>query len=184
MITQRYVCRQLVFEHRTESQEVEAKVQLPSLAGRGFHMLMEFSDPVNFSECDGKIRETPCCCCSVIRLCLTHYDLMDCRTADFPVLHHLPELVQTHIHWVSDAHPAISFSAIPFSLYLHYFPASGSFCNESALPIRWPKDWNFSFNISPSKNTQDWSPLGWTGWISLQSKGLSRVFSNTTVQKH
>ena len=55
------------------------------------------------------------------------------------------------------------------------------FSNESALRIRWPKYWSFSFNISPSN---EHSPLGWTGWISLQSKGLSRVFSNTTVQKH
>ena len=58
------------------------------------------------------------------------------------------------------------------------------FLNESALCIRWPKYWSFSFSISPSNEHQDWSPLGWTGWISLQSKGLSRVFSNTTVQKH
>ena len=57
------------------------------------------------------------------------------------------------------------------------------FSSESALRIRWSKYWSFSFNISPM-STQDWSPLGWTGWISLQSKGLSRVFSNTTVQKH
>ena len=57
------------------------------------------------------------------------------------------------------------------------------FSNESTLHIRWPKYWCFSFNINPS-NTQDWSPLGWTGWNSLYSKGLSRVFSNTTVQKH
>ena len=58
------------------------------------------------------------------------------------------------------------------------------FSSESTLHMRWPKYWSFSFSISPSKNTQDWSPLGWTGWISLQSKELSRVFSNTTVQKH
>ena len=64
------------------------------------------------------------------------------------------------------------------------FPSIKVFSSELALPIRWPKYWSFSFNVSPSKNTQDWSPLGWTGWISLQSKGLSRVFSNTTVQKH
>ena len=57
------------------------------------------------------------------------------------------------------------------------------FPNESALHIRWPKYWSFTFNISLPMNTQDWSPSGWTGWISLQSKGLS-VFSNTTVQKH
>ena len=64
-------------------------------------------------------------------------------------------------------------------------PSIRVFSNESTLHMRWPKYWSFSFNISPSKeNTQDWSPLGWTGWISLQFKGLSRVFSNTTVQKH
>ena len=55
------------------------------------------------------------------------------------------------------------------------FPRIGVFSSESVVCIRWPKYWSFSFNISPS---------GWTGWISLQSKGLSRVFSNTTVQKH
>ena len=79
-------------------------------------------------------------------------------------------------------HPTISSSVIPFSSCPQSFPAS--FSNESALHIRWPKYWSFIFNISPSNDTQHWSPLGWTGWISLQSKGLSRVFSNTTVQKH
>ena len=58
------------------------------------------------------------------------------------------------------------------------------FSNESTLSMRWPKYWSFSSNIIPSKKSQDWSPLEWTGWISLQSKGFSRVFSNTTVQKH
>ena len=81
-------------------------------------------------------------------------------------------------------HPTISSSVIPFSFCLQSFPASRSFSNVSVLHfIRWPKYWSFSFSISPS-NEHDWSPLGWTGWISLQSKGLSRVFSNTTVQKH
>ena len=70
----------------------------------------------------------------------------------------------------------------PLLLLSSIFPSIRVFSNESALHIRWPKYWSFIFNISPS--TQDWSPLGWTGWISLQSKGLSRVFSNTTVQKH
>ena len=63
-------------------------------------------------------------------------------------------------------------------------PSIKVFSKESTLRMRWPKNWSFSFNISPSKGYQDWSPLGWTGWISLQSKGLSRVFSNTTVQEH
>ena len=70
----------------------------------------------------------------------------------------------------------------PLLLLPSIFPSIRVFSNKSALRIRWPKHWSFSFNISPSKNTQDWSPLGWTSWISLQSKGLSRVFSNTTVQ--
>ena len=58
------------------------------------------------------------------------------------------------------------------------------FANESVLHIRWPKYGSFSFSISPSNTMQDWFPFGWTDWISLQSKGLSRFFSNTTVQKH
>ena len=70
----------------------------------------------------------------------------------------------------------------PLLLLPSIFPRIRVFSNESTLRIRWPEYWSFSFNISPS--TQDWPPLGWTGWISLQSKGLSRVFSNTTVQKH
>ena len=73
----------------------------------------------------------------------------------------------------------------PLLLLPSIFPSIRVFSNESALCIWWPKYWNFSFKISSSKmNTQGWSPLGWTGWIFLQSKGLSRVFSNTTVQKH
>ena len=61
------------------------------------------------------------------------------------------------------------------------FPSIRVFSNESVLCISWPKYWNFRFL---PMNIQDWFPLGLTGWISLQSKGLSRVFSNTTVQKH
>ena len=64
------------------------------------------------------------------------------------------------------------------------FPNIRVFSNESALHIRWPKYWSFSFNISPPVNIQDWFPLGWIGQILLLSKGLWRVFSNTTVQKH
>ena len=71
----------------------------------------------------------------------------------------------------------------PLLLLPSIFPSIRIISNESALHIRWPKYWCFSFNISPPMNTQDWSPSEWTGWISLQSKGLSRVFSNTTVQK-
>ena len=72
-------------------------------------------------------------------------------------------------------HPTISSSVALFSFCLPSFPASGS-SNQSALQIRWPKYWSFSFSISPSNEYSGWFPLGWTGLISLQSKGLSRVF--------
>ena len=63
-------------------------------------------------------------------------------------------------------------------------PSIRVFSSESTLHMRWPKYWSFSFNISPSNEHPGLISLRWTGWISLQSKGLSRVFSNTTVQKH
>ena len=72
----------------------------------------------------------------------------------------------------------------PLLLLPSIFLSIRVFSNESVLHIRWPNYWSFSFNISPSNEHPDWFPLGWTGWISLQSKGLSRVFSNATVQKH
>ena len=72
---------------------------------------------------------------------------------------------------------------LPLLLLLSIFPSIRVF-SKSILHIWWPKYWSFSFSISPSNEHQDWSPLGCNGWISLQSKGLSRVFSNTTVQKH
>ena len=62
----------------------------------------------------------------------------------------------------------------PFLLPPSIFPRIRVFSNESALHVRWPKYWSFSFSISLPMNTEDWSPLGWTGWISLQSKGLSK----------
>ena len=63
-------------------------------------------------------------------------------------------------------------------------PSIKVFSNESILRMRCTKYWSFSFSIIPSKESQGWSPSEWTGWISLKSKGLSRVFSNTTLQKH
>ena len=72
----------------------------------------------------------------------------------------------------------------PFLLLPSIPPSIRVFSNESTLHMRWPKYGSFSFSISLPMNTQDWSPLGWTGLTSLQSKRLSRVFSNTTVQKH
>ena len=86
-------------------------------------------------------------------------------------------------------HPTISTSVIPFSSCLQSFPAPGSFpmsqfFTSGGQNIRTSGGQNISFAISPSNEHPGWSPLGWTGWISLQSKGLSRVFSNATVQKH
>ena len=80
-------------------------------------------------------------------------------------------------------HPTISSSVIPFASCLQSFPASGSFPDEFVLCIRRPKYWSFSFSISPSNEHPGLISFR-TGWIFLQSKGLSRVFSNTTVQKH
>ena len=81
-------------------------------------------------------------------------------------------------------HPTISSSVVPFSCCLLSFPASGSF-QMSQLFASGGRSTGISASISVlPMNTQDWSPLGWIGWISLQSKGLSRVLSNTTVKKH
>ena len=81
-------------------------------------------------------------------------------------------------------HPTFLSSIIPFSSYFQYFPASGSF-QMSQFFTSGGQSIGVSTSASVlSMNIQDWFPLGWTGWISLQSKGLSRVFSNTTVQKH
>ena len=110
--------------------------------------------------------------------CPTLCNSMNCSTPGFPVLHHLQELAEIHVHRVNDAiqpsHPLLSYSPPAFSLIQY----QGLF-----LHIRWPKDWNFSF-ISPLINSQGLFPLILTDLISLQSKGLSRVFSSTTVQKH
>ena len=76
------------------------------------------------------------------------------------------------------------FLCHPLLLPPSIFPSIRVFSSETVLFIRWPKYWTFSFRITLPMNTQDWFLLGWTGLISLQSKGLSRVFSNTTVQKH
>ena len=120
---------------------------------------------------------------SVAQSCPSLCDHMNHSTPSFPVCHQLPEFTQTHVHWVGDAiqpsHP-LSSPFLPPSI----FPSIRVFSNESALCTMWPKYWSFSFNISPSNEHQDWLPLRWVGWILLQSKGLSRVFSNTTVQKH
>ena len=120
---------------------------------------------------------------SVTQSCPTLCDPMNRSAPGFPVHHKLSGFTQTHVHRVSDAHPAISSSVVPFSSCPQSLTAS-VFSNESTLHMRWPKYWVSALASFLPKNTQDWSLLGWTGWISLESKGLSKVFSNTTVQKH
>ena len=120
---------------------------------------------------------------SVAQSCLTLCNPMDCSTPGFPVHHQLLELAQTHVHWISDAfqpsYPLWSPSP-PTSI----LPASGSFQMSQLFTSGGQSiEVSASASVLPM-NIQDWSPLGWTGWTFLQSKGLSRVFSNTTVQKH
>ena len=81
-------------------------------------------------------------------------------------------------------HPTISSSVVPFPSSLQSFVSSGAFSNEAVLHIRWPKYWSFTFSISPSNEYSGLISFRIDCLISLQSKRLSRVFSNTTVQKH
>ena len=113
---------------------------------------------------------------------LSHVQLfvtsVDCNAPWFPVLHCLPEFAQTHVHWVDDA----IWPSYLLSLPSQSFPASASF------PVSWlftsgDQSTRASASVLP-KNIQCWLPLGWTGLISLLSKGLSSVFSSTTVWKH
>ena len=116
---------------------------------------------------------------SVMSDCLQHHGSSTRLPCPSPTL----RLTQTHIHWVGDAIQLILCH--PFLLLLSIIPRIRVFSNEAVLRTRWPKYWSFSFSISPSKEHSGLiSFRKWTGWISLQSKGLSRVFSNTTVQKH
>ena len=109
---------------------------------------------------------------------------MNRSTPGLPVHHQLPEFTQTHLHWVDDAtqpsHPLSSSSPPAPNPSQHqglfqWVSSSHEVAKELGVSA--------SASVLPM-NTQDWPPLGWTGWISLQSQGLSRVFSNTTVQKH
>ena len=117
-----------------------------------------------------------CCCYSCLTLC----DPMDCSVPGFLVIHYLPKFAQTRplSRW---CHPAISSSVIPFSSCLQSFRASGSFpmsqlFSSGSQSIEASASFQWIFRVD--------FLLGWTGLISLQSKGLSRAFSNTTVWKH
>ena len=93
-----------------------------------------------------------------------------------------PRVCSNSCPWSRWCHPAISSSVVPFSSCLQSFPASGSF-PVSQFFTSGGQNIGVSASVLP-RNIQDWFSLGWTGWISLQSKGLSRVFSSTTVRKH
>ena len=120
---------------------------------------------------------------SVTQWCSTICEPVDCSMPGLPVHCQLLGVTQTHVRWVGDAIQP-SHPIIPFPSCLQSFPASGSF-----LVSQFFESGGQSLGVLASAsvlpmNIQDWFPLRWTGWISLQSKGLSRVFSNTTVQKH
>ena len=110
---------------------------------------------------------------SVTQSCLTLCNPMDCSRPGLPVHHQLPELSQTHVHWVSDAiqpsHPLSSPSSLP-----SIFPSIRVFSNESILRTSQPKYWSFSFSISLSMKIRDWFPLECTGWIPPAVQGTPK----------
>ena len=120
---------------------------------------------------------------SVAQSCPTLCNAMNRSTPGLPVHHQLPESTQTHVHWVGDAiqpsHPL--WSPSPPAPNPSQHQGLFQWVNSSQEVA---KVLEFQLQHVLPMNTQDWSPSGWTGWISLQSKGLSRVFSNTKVQKH
>ena len=120
---------------------------------------------------------------SVAQSCLTLCDPMNRSTTGLPVHHHLQEFTQAHVHRVGDAiqpsHPLLSPSPPTPNPSQHQV-----FSSESTLPMRWLKYWSFSFSISPSNEHPGLISFRMDCWVSLQSRGLLRVFSNTTVQKH
>ena len=120
---------------------------------------------------------------SVTQSCLTISDPMDGSMSGLPVYHQLLEFTQTHVHWVDDAiqpsHPLSSPSPPIINLSQH----QDLFKWEHSASMGQCTGVSTSASFLPM-NIQDWFPLVWTSWISFQSKGLSRVFSNTTVQRH
>ena len=121
---------------------------------------------------------------SVTQSCLTLCDPMNRSTPGLPVHHQLLEFTQTHVHQVGDAiHPSHSLSSpSPPALNPSKHQSLFQWVSSSHEVATWAGVSALASFLP--KNTQDWSPLECTGWISLQSKGLSRVFSNTTLQKH
>ena len=113
---------------------------------------------------------------SVAQSCLTLCNPMDYSLPGFPVHHQLPELTHVHQSVMPSNHLILCH---PLLLIPSIFPSIRVFSKESVLCIRWPKYWSFSFSISPSNVYSGLISFGWTGWISLLSKGLS----NTKVER-
>ena len=118
--------------------------------------------------------------CSVAQSCPTLCDPMDCSMPGFPAYHQLSELTQTHVHQVGDviqpSHPLLLLPSI--------FPSIRVFSNESILHIRWPKYWSFRFSLSPSNEYSGLVSFRMDCLNLLVVQGISRVFSNASVQKH
>ena len=104
---------------------------------------------------------------------------MDCSTLGFPVLHHLPEIAQTHVHWSQWCHPTISIFCHPLLPLPSIFPSIRVFSSELAVHIRWPKYWSFSVSISPCSEYS-----GLISWFELavqgtQESSLASQFKST-----
>ena len=123
-----------------------------------------------------------CCCCSVAQSCPTLCDTVYSNTPGFPVLHHLLEFAETHVHWVGDAIQLFHSSVTPFSSCPQSIPASGSF-PVSRLFASGGQNIVASASVLPM-NIQGWFHLGLIGLIFLLSSGISRVFASTTIWKH
>ena len=119
---------------------------------------------------------------SVAKSCPSVRNPMDCSIPGFPITNSWSLLKLMSIESVMPSNHLILCR--PLLLLSSIFPRVRVFFNESALHIRWPEYWSFTFSISPSSEYSGLISSGLTGLISLQSKGLARVFSNTTVQKH
>ena len=122
--------------------------------------------------------------CWVAKSWLTLFDPMNWSMSGFLALYILPEFAQTHVHWVGDAIQLSHLLLSPFLLLPSIFPSIRNFSSELALRIKWLKYWSFGFSICPSNEYSGLISFKIDSLISLQSKGLSRVFSNTTVRKH
>ena len=124
-----------------------------------------------------------CCCCSVTQSCPSLCDPMDCSTPGFPVLHHLPELAQTHMHWVGDAVQP-SYLLLSPSPPVFNLPQHQGFFKWVSSSHQVAKVLEFWFQQQSFKQYSGLTFFRMDHWISLPFKGLSRVFSNTIVQKH